>query len=343
MKEKDKNRKTDLSGFLDYRNDNLKNSERNTFERELQKDPFAMEAEEGFSGTDPGLISSDMDLLNKKIKLRTGRSRSYILYRIAASIAVLMVVSTVFFMVQRNTPAKHEKLTGPNPEALAIKEKTGEKEDEKTETPALPVTVEKMKPEVKTVWAPKRGAEKSEDMIDVAPAGSLNTNEKVNAAEVNEIIAADAALSKTKTDSAIKVTAESEAAVRLQNVPAGYGDKKARSLEAAPVSRSEAIRDEATTLHIAAEPVNGMESFYKYIEENIRRPDKLEKSGQATVIVSFIVKISGNPDRIVIVESPGQPFSDEAVRLIKKGPRWKPASENGVIKEEEVRVKVVFK
>ena len=333
MKEKDKNRKTNLSGFLDYRNDNLKNSERNIFERELQKDPFAMEAEEGFSSTNPELIRSDMDLLNKKIKLRTGRSRSYILYRIAASIAVLMVVSTVFFMVQRNTPAKHEKIAGPNPEALVIKEEPGEKDNKKMEAPALPVTAENMKPEVKTVAAPKKSAEKPGEVSTLA----------LNAGEVNELIVADAAVSKTKTDSAIKVTAESEAAVRLQNVPAGYGDKKARSLEAAPVSRSEAIRDEATARHIAAEPVNGMESFYKYIEENIRRPDTLERSGQATVIISFIVKISGNPDRIIIVESPGQPFSDEAVRLIKKGPRWKPASENGVIKEEEVRVKVVFK
>lgn len=318
MKERDKNRKTGLSDFLQYRKKNLTNSERNAFEKELQKDPFAMEAEEGLSDTDPEIVKNDMDLLYKKIKLRTGRLGRYTLYRIAASIAALMVISTIFLMVQKNAPSKQEKISGLKSEAPVIKEEPAEKNERQTDAPSAPVIAEKIKPEGRAAAAQVKRTEKSEDLT-----------------------AEDAVV--LKEDTAIKAAAEPEAAVQAQNIAAGFGEKKARNLEAAAVSRSETLKDDANSRYKPAEPVNGMESFYKYIEKNIQRPDTLKESGQLTVVISFIVNISGSPATIKIIETPGKPFSDEAVRLVKKGPLWKPASENGVIKEEEVRVTIVFK
>ena len=341
MKERDKNRKTGLSDFLRYRKDKLTNSEKNAFEKELQKDPFAMEAEEGLSGIDPEIVKRDIELLNKKIKLRTGRSGRYTLYRIAASIAALIVVSTLFLIVQRNVPTKEEKISGIKSEALILKEEPVKKIDRIADAPHLPVSAGKMKPAGVALAAPEKSAEKSEVISTVEFADSLTIDEKVNAIAVNELTEADAV--RLKDDTSTKKAAEPEAELRAQTVAAGFGEKKARNLEAAAVSRSETFKDDATARYKPAEPVNGMESYYKYIEKNIQRPDTLKESGQLTVIISFIVKISGSPAAIKIIESPGKPFSDEAVRLIKEGPLWKPASENGVIKEEEVTVKISFK
>jgi protein TonB len=61
------------------------------------------------------------------------------------------------------------------------------------------------------------------------------------------------------------------------------------------------------------------------------------------VIVSFLVQTNGNIDSIRIVKSPGKSFSDEAIRIIKSGPQWKPAENNGKPVEDVVRLRLVFK
>jgi hypothetical protein len=106
MSGKDKNIKTTFSDFMRYMGKKMSNEERNVFERELQKDPFAEEAFEGFSGTAPDEIKEDLATLQKKLKSRTARKQKSIYYRIAASVAVLMVISSVFIIIQRHKPEK---------------------------------------------------------------------------------------------------------------------------------------------------------------------------------------------------------------------------------------------
>ena len=100
MKEKDKDKKPGFTDFLKYRGNNLDGNEKNSFERELQKDPFAAEAEEGFSSVDPSLLGKDMSDLEKRLKSRTGNERRIVWYRIAASIAVLVVITQIFFIAR---------------------------------------------------------------------------------------------------------------------------------------------------------------------------------------------------------------------------------------------------
>jgi protein TonB len=61
------------------------------------------------------------------------------------------------------------------------------------------------------------------------------------------------------------------------------------------------------------------------------------------VILNFLVRADGTIDSIMIIKSPGKKFSDEAVRLLKTGPAWKPAEEDGKPVEDEVRLRLVFK
>jgi len=43
------------------------------------------------------------------------------------------------------------------------------------------------------------------------------------------------------------------------------------------------------------------------------------------------------------VRSPGRIFSEEAIRLLKEGPEWKPAISNGKTTEDKIRIRIVFK
>jgi TonB family protein len=60
-------------------------------------------------------------------------------------------------------------------------------------------------------------------------------------------------------------------------------------------------------------------------------------------VLSFTVSETGKIDSIEVVRSPGRLFSQEAIRLLKEGPAWKPAFEDGSEKSERVRLRIVFK
>ena len=102
MKEKTRKRKGPLSEFERYIRGEMTNREENAFQRNLQRDPFAAEATEGFSEISSRESTEDMDRLEKKLKERIKPARRVLYYRIAASVAVLMAISSVFVIVERN-------------------------------------------------------------------------------------------------------------------------------------------------------------------------------------------------------------------------------------------------
>ena len=51
--------------------------------------------------------------------------------------------------------------------------------------------------------------------------------------------------------------------------------------------------------------------------------------GNYTVVVSFLVDKEGNISEVKAENDPGYGTADEAVRVIQRGPKWKPAVQNG--------------
>ncbi len=87
-----------------------------------------------------------------------------------------------------------------------------------------------------------------------------------------------------------------------------------------------------TKTQIIAEFPGGQLSWQKYRERNLNRDIIVEKGGppgKYTVVVSFIVDKTGSVSDVKAENDPGYGTKEEAVRLIVKGPRWKPAMLNG--------------
>jgi|WetSurMetagenome_2_1015567.scaffolds.fasta_scaffold00582_8 hypothetical protein len=104
MKEEDKNSKLELSDLLRYNRDNLSGKERNSIEREFQKDPFAEEAAEGFASITDVEAAGDLRSLGERLSRRIYRNRRILIYRIAASVAILMTIGSVYFIVKKEKP-----------------------------------------------------------------------------------------------------------------------------------------------------------------------------------------------------------------------------------------------
>ncbi|MDZ4072581.1 MAG: energy transducer TonB [Sediminibacterium sp.] len=87
-----------------------------------------------------------------------------------------------------------------------------------------------------------------------------------------------------------------------------------------------------TVVQIPAEFPGGLPAWTKYLERNLNRDLPVENGappGKYTVIVSFIVDKTGGISEVKAENDPGYGTKDEAVRVIKRGPNWKPAVQNG--------------
>lgn len=87
-----------------------------------------------------------------------------------------------------------------------------------------------------------------------------------------------------------------------------------------------------TVVQIPAEFPGGLQGWTKYLERNLNRDLPVENGappGKYTVYVTFIVDKEGNISDVQAENDPGYGTKDEAMRVIKKGPKWKPAVQNG--------------
>lgn len=72
------------------------------------------------------------------------------------------------------------------------------------------------------------------------------------------------------------------------------------------------------------EPAEGFVNFDDYIAQNLKMPEKLkEKPLAGEVQLSFDVDKNGQPTNITVVKSLCDKCDEEAIRLLKEGPKWK--------------------
>lgn len=92
-----------------------------------------------------------------------------------------------------------------------------------------------------------------------------------------------------------------------------------------------------------AAPVNGMDHLYTYLYESILYPEELRKdSVEGVVIVKFSVESDSSIAHVTIVQSLGEKFDQEAIRVIHNMPPWKPAFRNGIPLEQSFTIPVRF-
>ncbi len=83
----------------------------------------------------------------------------------------------------------------------------------------------------------------------------------------------------------------------------------------------------------------GEDSLMAFIKKNLKYPAFAKENGiQGRVTLSFVVEKDGSISNIEILRSPAEELSQEAIRIVKSMPKWKP----GVLKGENVRVKYVL-
>jgi TonB family protein len=69
----------------------------------------------------------------------------------------------------------------------------------------------------------------------------------------------------------------------------------------------------------------GMDALYNYLGNKIEYPDRAARKGiQGMVMLKFVVEKDGSITDIEVLKTPSPDLSDEAIRVLKKSPKWTP-------------------
>lgn len=91
-------------------------------------------------------------------------------------------------------------------------------------------------------------------------------------------------------------------------------------------------------------PIEGKETFFKYISKNIKYPKAARKTGiEGRVFVEFIVDTDGSLKDIKIVKGIDPKCDKSALKVLKNASNWHPARYGGVIVKRKIILPITFK
>lgn len=93
-----------------------------------------------------------------------------------------------------------------------------------------------------------------------------------------------------------------------------------------------------------AEFPGGQAALMKWLSTNVRYPESAQQNDvQGRVIVKFVVEKDGSIGAATILKGVDKDLDREALRVVKKMPKWQPGKNNGVAVRSYFNLPVVFK
>ncbi len=93
-----------------------------------------------------------------------------------------------------------------------------------------------------------------------------------------------------------------------------------------------------------AEFPGGQAALMKWLSNNVRYPETAQQNDvQGRVIVKFVVEKDGSIGAATILKGVDKDLDREALRVVKKMPKWQPGKNNGVAVRSYFNLPVVFK
>ncbi len=359
-----------------YQRKNLKSSERELVENHLKECQLCREALEGFTRIPDQVRQQEhIDSLKKQllekivqrkvkwVEVSSQRfNRKLVYISVAASVAIIIGLFGIFYSDLFPRPAmiadnvKEEKTYRAEEEAAYTEKETEDSAgiEELISEPAKKrdlgseeVKVLQIEPEKDISYL--ENIERTEDKIaEVNFQGEDTTGVLL---EVAGIAYAKSVAETTDTKAIAQNQPEmlEEAATKgrsiiekpkIEMVAAEYSPesrKKTKTL----VYDSTSEESESEIFNIVEEmpefKKRGYKDFEEYIHKNLRYPEEaVEKEISGTVIVKFVIDVTGKIKDIEIAKKVNPLLDKEAVRVISSSPEWEPGKQQGV------KVKVIL-
>ncbi|MBP1646426.1 MAG: TonB family protein [Bacteroidetes bacterium] len=93
-----------------------------------------------------------------------------------------------------------------------------------------------------------------------------------------------------------------------------------------------------------AEFPGGYEKLQEYLSQSIKYPKPaLETGAEGTVMLTFVVEKDGSITDIKILRDAGSGLGEEAIRVVREMPKWKPAKQRTKVVRQQFNLPVKFK
>ena len=73
----------------------------------------------------------------------------------------------------------------------------------------------------------------------------------------------------------------------------------------------------------------GLKALLAYLKKNLQTPDDVEEGKEISVKVKFVVNYDGKLEMFKVIQSGGEAFDNEVLRVLQKMPQWIPGKSNG--------------
>lgn len=330
----------DKEQILKYLNEDLSIEDRHTFEKQMLVDPFLNDAVEGLSE-----ISSDserrelLDAFYISFEVETAQKTNLKLWLGSAAAIILLVVVSVFVINQLNEQTESTRLSEKSTSQEDKLDRTLTEVDSIDQEPeaAPDEPVEERQEEL--IASEETAVESDEEFMAETMIEEISTEEgleedapeeDIEQVSEDDIVLADLAEEQLHEEDDILQEQEKEAesiiAQDINQPIAEQESKKARKADnegAAQEGAPIAARSMAAEAVPNSEPVEGFESFQKYIQDNLVYPqDAIDANISGVVTIQFNVDANGRPTDIQIANGIGYGCDEEAVRLITEGMNW---------------------
>jgi periplasmic protein TonB len=93
-----------------------------------------------------------------------------------------------------------------------------------------------------------------------------------------------------------------------------------------------------------AVPIGGMTAFYSFVKDNLKYPTPAKRMDiEGKVFVQFIVERDGSLTDVQAIKGIGGGCDEEAIRVVKACPNWKPAKQRGKPVRQRMILPITFK
>jgi protein TonB len=231
-----------------------------------------------------------------------GKNKSYGAYDLRSKSAkttlIALGIGSAFFVLAIALPTILSKLdfskgddTSMDKKIVTVKIPPKEKPKENVPPPPPPP------PKVDQVKFVKPVVAKANEVVEEPPKVKEIENKKTGAETI-----------KGDPDAPVSIT------------PPGNGDNKVVEEDPDKLYNSAGIQ-------VKPEFPGGIEKFYKFVGNNYQTP---EDAPSGKIMVQFVVEKDGSLTDIKVLRDLGSGTGAEAVRVLKKCPRWAPGVQNGV-------------
>jgi outer membrane biosynthesis protein TonB len=147
---------------------------------------------------------------------------------------------------------------------------------------------------------------------------------------------------RTNGNEEIEVSMNEDLLALDEVVIVGYGIQKKADQTGAISNVRLKEEHEAAPLIIHPKPEDGMKAFRNYVRRNIHYNRLPSYDKPVSVKLEFTIGIKGDISNIRIKKSAGTDFDKEAIRLIREGPAWTPATQDGKPITYDITLKIKF-